>query len=74
MGRLPQHGLPRSAMSTRGIQTRKPQAAEVECVNLTTMPPDWAPEVFKYMCEMVIHKKAKDDKMWTEYLNKKKWL
>ena len=35
MGRLPQNGLPSSAMSTPGIQTGEPRAIEAECVNLT---------------------------------------
>ncbi|XP_070094965.1 sodium-coupled neutral amino acid transporter 3 isoform X2 [Equus przewalskii] len=41
VGRLPQHGLPRGDMSTPGIRTGKPQAAEVECANLTAAPPGW---------------------------------
>ena len=38
MGRLPQHGLPNGAMSTPGIRTSEPRAAEVERENLTAMP------------------------------------
>ncbi|XP_070349444.1 sodium-coupled neutral amino acid transporter 3 isoform X3 [Equus asinus] len=41
VGRLPQHGLPRGDMSTPGIRTGKPQAAEVERANLTAAPPGW---------------------------------
>ena len=38
MGRLPQHGLISGAMSAPGIRTGEPGAAEVERVNLTTVP------------------------------------
>ena len=38
VGRLPQHGLPSGAMSTPGIPTSKPWAAEAECAHLTTVP------------------------------------
>ena len=33
------HGLPSGAMSTSGIQTGEPRAAEAECVHLTAVPP-----------------------------------
>ena len=39
VGRLPQHGLPSSAMSAPGIWTGEPRAAEVECTHLTTARP-----------------------------------
>ena len=37
-GLLPQHGLTSGVMSTPGIRTSEPQAVEVECANLTTVP------------------------------------
>ena len=46
MGRLPQHGLPSGAMSTPGIQTGKPRAAEAERVHLTAAPPGRPPALF----------------------------
>ena len=39
VGRLPQHGLPRGAMSAPGIRTGEPRAAEAERVNLIAAPP-----------------------------------
>ena len=45
MGRLLQHGLPSGAMSTPGIRTSEPRAAEVERVHLTTAPPGWPPKL-----------------------------
>ena len=33
--------LANGATSAPGIQTGKPQAAKVECANLTTVPPGW---------------------------------
>ena len=41
MGRLLQHGLPGRAMSTPGIRTGEPRAAEAERANLTAAPQGW---------------------------------
>ena len=38
MGRLPQHGVPSGAVSTPGIRTSEPQAAEADCAHLTIVP------------------------------------
>ena len=38
VGRLPQHGLPSSAMSAPGIQTSEPWATEAERAHLTAAP------------------------------------
>ena len=43
VGRLPQHSLLSSAMSTPRIRTSEPWAVEAECVNLTAAPPGWPP-------------------------------
>ncbi len=46
MGRLPQHGMPSTAMSTPGIRTSEPPAAEVERAHLTAVPPGQPQEAF----------------------------
>ena len=49
MGRLPQHGLPSSAMSAPGIRTGEPQTAEAEDANLTAVPLGWPPDHCLYV-------------------------
>ena len=48
MGHLPQHGLPSGAVSTAGIRTGEPQAAEAECAHLTAAPLGRPPSSFSY--------------------------
>ena len=46
VGRLPQHGLPSSAMSAPGIRTSEARATKVERANLTAAPPDRPLDLF----------------------------
>ena len=50
----PQHGLTGSVRFMAGIQTCKPRAAEVECANLTTMPPDWPLSFFFFPAVKIV--------------------
>ena len=54
MGRLPQHGLPSSAVSTPGIRTGEPWAAEAELVNLIAAPQGQTPDIL-YTIFATIH-------------------
>ena len=49
VGRLPQHGLPSSAMSAPRMRTGEPQATEGECANLTAAPLGQAWELYFFM-------------------------
>ena len=64
MGHLPQHGVPRGAMSAPWIRTGERRAAEAELANLTTAP---LGQPLNY-CQIALHKSSFQFKFHQSYI------